>query len=67
MASSSRPLPLAKQHGLANRIKRIMQSDEDVGKVAAASTHLVGTLLSVSSCLFPCDKGVWIISPRTSL
>eukprot|EP00890_Picochlorum_soloecismus_P004080 jgi/Picsp_1/4673/NSC_02042-R1_dna polymerase epsilon subunit c len=32
---------LSKSHGLQNRIKRIMQSNDDVGKVAAASTHLV--------------------------
>lgn len=33
---------LAKSHGLQNRIKKIMQLNDDVGKVAAASTHVVG-------------------------
>ena len=33
------------QHPLAARIKRLMQSDEDVGKIAQQSPSIVGPLL----------------------
>ena len=32
-----------KTHPLAPRIKRLMQTDEDVGKIAQATPHLIGT------------------------
>ena len=31
-----------KTHPLAPRIKRLIQSDEDVGKIAQATPHLIG-------------------------
>ena len=31
-----------KFHPLASRIKRVMQTDEDVGKIAQATPHLIG-------------------------
>jgi hypothetical protein len=36
------PNPL-KSTQFQNRLKKIMQADEDVGKVAAGATYLVGT------------------------
>jgi Dr1-associated corepressor len=35
-----------KQHPLAARIKKMMQADEDVGRIAQASPTLISTLLS---------------------
>lgn len=39
-----------------SRIKKIMQSDEDVGKVAAASTSLVGKIIYVLQLSVPNDQ-----------
>ncbi len=36
-----------KTHPLAPRIKRLIQSDEDVGKIAQATPHLIGVLLFI--------------------
>ena len=36
---------LSKSSAIGTRIKKIMQSDEDVGKVAAASTYMVGAYI----------------------
>lgn len=30
-------------HPLSSRIKKLMQTDEDVGKIAAATPNLIGT------------------------
>lgn len=35
-------MPPKKQHALASRVKRIMQADEDVGKIAQATPVLIG-------------------------
>lgn len=35
-------MPPKKQHALASRVKRIMQADEDVGKIAQATPILIG-------------------------
>ena len=35
-------MPPKKQHALASRVKRMMQADEDVGKIAQATPVLIG-------------------------
>ena len=53
---------LSKSQSVQNRIKRIMQSNEDVGKVAAGSTYLVGMfILYLMLCLgeFPHEVGAF--------
>lgn len=42
-------MPPKKQHALASRVKRIMQSDEDVGKIAQATPVLIGEPPRLSS------------------
>ena len=45
-----------KAHPLAPRIKRLMQTDEDVGKIAQATPHLIGsanTTMSTPPCRDP--------------
>lgn len=45
-----------KQNPLASRIKRLMQTDEDVGKIAAAAPGLIGTAALDEALLgAPCD------------
>jgi len=48
--SQSDPL---KSTQFQNRLKKIMQADEDVGKVAAGSTYLVGKCHQLVKKMFP--------------
>lgn len=58
---------------LQARIKRMMQSDEDVGKVAKASPVLIGARHALSSIRCPCrpailaGRALWLgWGPRSS-
>lgn len=39
-----------KGHPLAARIKKIMQTDEDVGKIAQATPIMIGAIPALSCC-----------------
>lgn len=59
-----------KAHPLAARIKKMMQTDEDVGKIAQATPVMIGWTLCSSSCtshdgLTP-ELALHLISVRSS-